>query len=396
MRTIVSHEEEIIARYRARYRHQDWMFSLLNRLLGLFVYSWESPVSKNPQRILVANAGHLGDVIISTAVFPVLKDAFPDAKIDFLTGTHSRAAIEGHPLLNQIIFLDHWRTTRVKQSFPSKIVRFYARLASITRALRAERYDIALDLRAWHPNYILLFWLAGIPVRAGYNRVGYGPTLTHGVAFKYDRRHEIEHQLDVLRALGISEKSIALANPCLGLIPAEARAKAEILTGFNNQGARYHVLHPSSSTPTRDWTLDGWIELARRLVRNCITPVITGSGERDVTLAQAICEGEPKAISIVNKTSWVELMAVLKGAEVVYSVETSIGHVARALGRPVVAISGGMGDPLHWSPLGSKVATHAVPCSPCYNKNGCPFRDCLTRLTIEEVELAAQKAISSR
>src|SRR4051812_15195589 len=118
-------EYEALDRFRGRYGRQDLIFSMLNDLLGRFVHSPRIPVPQNPQRILLANAGHLGDVIISTALFPVLKHAFPDAKIDFLTGTYSHSAIEGHPFLSRITTLDHWRSTRVKQSLFRRIVRFY-------------------------------------------------------------------------------------------------------------------------------------------------------------------------------------------------------------------------------------------------------------------------------
>jgi ADP-heptose:LPS heptosyltransferase len=390
-----AHEEGALARFRDRYRRQDFVFSILNRLLGLFIRSERNPVPRHPRRILVANAGHLGDVVMSTAIFPVLKDAFPDTTIDFLTGSYSQAAVEGHPLLDRVLVLDHWRSSRTKQSLWRKVARFYACIPSVTRTVRAARYDLALDLHAWHPNYVLLFWLARIPVRAGYGRVGYGPTLTHPVAFHYDRRHELQRQLDVLRELGISETSIGLASPSLKPIPVKARQKAQALLGGMSPGTRYRVLHPVSSTPTRDWMANAWIELAGRLVRSGITPVITGLGERDMATAKTICESEPKAISIVNRASWTELMAVLEGAEVVYSVETSIGHLARALGRPVVAIYGGMDDPLSWSPVGSEVATRALPCVPCFNPQGCPTRDCLTRLTVDEVEATAERAVQS-
>ncbi len=251
-----------------------------------------------------------------------------------------------------------------------------------------------LDVHAWHPNYILLFWLARIPVRAGYGRIGYAPTLTHLVPFRYDRRHELEHQLDVVRALGIGARHIALAQPNLAPIPAESRVKARALPRLPANTTRYHVLHPTASIATRDWVPEAWADLARQLAAAGIVPVITGLGERALATAQVICAREAGAISTIDKLSWSELLAVLESAELIYSVETSAGHAARALGRPVVAIYGGMGDPRHWAPLGSIVATHAASCSPCFNKYGC-VPGCLTKLRAGEVRLAADTALST-
>ncbi|MBV8455187.1 MAG: glycosyltransferase family 9 protein [Acetobacteraceae bacterium] len=267
-------------------------------------------------------------------------------------------------------------------------------MPSVCRELRARQYDIALDVHAWHPNYILLFWLARIPIRAGFGRVGYAPTLTHPVPFRYDRRQELEHQLDVVRALGVSARHVALARPNLAPIPAESRVKARALLRLPANTGRYHVLHPAASIPTRDWVPEAWADLARQLATEGIAPVITGLGERARAIAQVICAREPSAISTIDQLSWSDLMAVLESAELIYSVETSVGHAARALGRPVVAIYGGMGDPRRWAPLGSTVATHAVSCSPCFNKHGCASRDCLTKLRADEVRLAAGTALS--
>lgn len=384
----------IMARYRARYRWQDRLFAVLNALLGTFLHPRRCLSPKQPRRILVANAGHLGDVIISTALFPVLKNAFPNATIDFLTGTYSRKVVERHPSLTRVFFCDHWRSERSGQSLLRRIAKYYLRIPSVCRELRARQYDIALDVHAWHPNYVLLFWLAKIPIRAGYGRVGYAPTLTHPVPFRYDRRHELEHQLDVVRALGVDPRHIALAQPNLAPIPAESRMTARALLRSPANTGRYHVLHLAASIATRDWVPEAWADLAHDLAAEGIAPVITGLGERALAMAQVICTREPSAISTIGKLSWNELMAVLESAELVYSLETSAGHAARALGRPVVAIYGGMGDPRRWAPLGSTVATHAVSCSPCFNKHGCASRDCLTKLTADEVRLAAGIALS--
>lgn len=381
-----------VARFRARFRRQDQLFLVLNRILGIFVRCRKNEVHGTPRRILVANAGHLGDVVISTALLPVLKSAYPGAEIDFLTGSYSREAIGRHPLVDEVFLLDHWRSDRSGRPLLIRVARYYARLFSFCRELRARRHDLALDLHAWHPNYILLFWLAGIPVRAGFGRVGYEATLTHPVPFRYDRRHELEHQLDVARTLGIGDEHLRLAKPNLEDVSFEAAAKARSLLNLSPGRTRYRVLHPAASTAARDWTVEGWIALASRLAASGVSPVMTGIGARAAAIASEVCKREPKTISLVDRASWPELMAVLHGAELVYSVETAIGHAASALGRRVVAIYGGMDDPLRWAPLGSVVATHPVPCSPCFMKEGCASRDCLLRLSAAEVQTIADDA----
>ncbi|MGB9153898.1 MAG: glycosyltransferase family 9 protein [Alphaproteobacteria bacterium] len=372
-----------------RYRMQGVVFAAFDKVLSFFIDARGSAkIPEKPKNILVINAGHLGDIVISTGVLPVLRDAFPDAEIGFLTVTYSRAVVEGHPLIKHVHFLDHWRLARTNVSLISRMIAYYTSWPALIRELRAVKYDMSLDLRAWFPNYIPLVWLAGIPVRAGFNRVGFSPLLTHERAYVYRSRHELDQQLEILRCINLPAKSLALAAPVLAPITAEDRSFVE---GVIGKGVRYRVLHPTASTPARDWPVERWIELARHLVDDGITPVITGAGQRDAAIAQAICENIQGAVNSVGKLSWLQLMAALEGAEVVYSVETSVGHIASALGRPVVAIYGGMSDVVHWAPLGSRIATHPMPCAPCYNQKGCSHRSCLVSLSVADVEAVARK-----
>ncbi|HEY6293722.1 MAG TPA: glycosyltransferase family 9 protein [Terriglobia bacterium] len=325
---------------------------------------------------------------MSTALFPVLRDAFPEASLGFLTGTYSRAVIEGHPFLDRVHFLDHWYASRSGEGRVVGALEYYLRaFPAMVQELRAAKYDVALDLHAWFPNFVPLLWRAQIPIRIGFSRLGLGALLTHGQAYAYDRRHELEHQLDLLRLWGLPEKSVSLARPTLAPVSEEARCRVRALMGGR---IRYHVLHPASSTPVRDWTLASWAELARNLQEQGVAPVITGAGHRDAAMAQAISQAVPEAINTVGQLSWEELLALLAEAEVVYSVETSIGHAAAALGRPVVAIYGSMADPAHWAPLGSRVVTKPQPCSPCFNKHGCSHRSCIVHITVQDVEEAAR------
>lgn len=379
----------VLARYRARYKAQDAIFGVFDRFLGAVVRPRAGQkVLEQPKAILLVNAGHLGDVIISTALFPVIKDAFPKASLGFLTGSYSRPVVEAHPLLDRTHFLDHWYQSRLGSNAFVRAWRYHRRdRLAMVRELKEAQYDVALDVRAWFPNLVPLLYHAEIPVRIGYTRVGFGPLLTHTLPYAYDRRHELEHQLDLLRFWGVPDKSLALAQPTLAPIPDEARRRVTTLMRGNG---RYRVLHPASSTAVRDWTLQGWAALARNLLAEGVTPVLTGTGARDSAMTQAILQAAPGTVSTVGQLSWKELLALLAAAEAVYSVETSIGHAAAALGRPVIAIYGGMADPAHWAPLGSQVVTKPQACLPCFQKGGCSHRSCLLQITVEDVERAAQ------
>ncbi|HEX6980246.1 MAG TPA: glycosyltransferase family 9 protein [Alphaproteobacteria bacterium] len=391
----MTEEQEVIERLKRRYRVQDAAFRLLDTLAGRIAgveRNGAVRLAKDRPRILIANAGHLGDVVMSTAVFPVLRHAFPGVEIGFLAGSYSRPVLDGHPFVRWIHYVDHWYLSRAAAAPYRKAIRYYRERRRVIDELRDCRYDLAIDLRAWFPNFISLLRAARIPLRVGYDRVGFGSFLTHRLSYRYDRRHEIEHYLDLLRSLPVPAQALAHAWPNLPPVPESAAAEATAVLG---DVRRFRVLHPAASTPARDWPIDCWKMLAQELLKEGITPVLTGRGVRDADIARAIAAAVPGCINACDRLSWGGLAALIHKAELVYSVETSIGHVAAAFLRPTVSICGGMADPSHWKPFGANavVATNALPCHPCFNSKGCATRGCLTGLSVAQVHAAAQEAL---
>jgi ADP-heptose:LPS heptosyltransferase len=388
-------DEVVVRRLRKRYRTQDLAFRFFDAVLGKIVGSdGKRPLAETgrPKRILVANAGHIGDVIISTAVLSVLRNALPDVELGFLTGSYSRPAIENHPFISRVHYLDHWHASRDQLPLLRKVGRYKADRTRVIEELRACRYGVAIDLRAWFPNFIPVLAAARIPIRIGYGRLGFGPLLTHRLRHSYDRRHELDHQLDLLRCLSISSDTLSRARPSL---PATSETGLEEANSLLGSVTRFRVLHPGASTPIRDWPLAHWKALAQDLLKEGITPVLTGRGARDSHLVNDIVQAVPGCINACNRLSWDGLAELMRKAELVYSVETSAGHLAAALGRPTVAIYGGMADPCRWKPTGAVVATNVLPCHPCFNKKGCATRGCLTGLSLEHVQSAAREALRS-
>lgn len=372
----------VLARFRKRYRLQDFCASVLRVVLALPALLMSRRAgNRPPRRILVVNAGHLGDAILSTCALEPLRHTYPGAEIGFLGGHQALAVLENHPLIDHLHTLDHWASARGRGGRAVKLCRYLVQAWRMRRELRAVGYDMAIDLHAWFPNYIVLLAVTGIPERIGTDRFGLSGLLTHQVPYGYARRHEVEGMRALLVAAGVPAQDAAGARPRLGPIGPGAYVEAARVV----PAGRYCVLHPTASTPIRDWPIANWCALASHLLETGVTPVITGHGARDEANAAAILASVPEAVDAVGRLSWLVLGAVLSRSETIFCVETSVGHYARALGRPVVSIVGGMADPVRWSPLGAVTATEPQPCSPCFLKRGCDKRACLTGLKVETV-----------
>lgn len=388
--------EMVKRRFEDHYRLQRRIFTTLDRILSLAPSLGKvqaSPIP-TPQRLLLSNAGHLGDVIITTALLPVLHKCFPGLEIGFLTGSWALPVVHNHPLITRTHLLDHWYLRRDSASRLQKLVQYsLIDQKKIISELAEQKYDVAIDVRSWFPNFVPALWRANIPVRVGFDRVGFGPLLTHPFSHCYNRRHELEYQFELLQVLGVKSSALTLAHPSLPPVTTAAATEAKAIVGSSR---RYRVLHVASSTPSRDWPSEHWQELARNLVAQGITPVLTGRGPRDAILTAKIGNTVHGCINSCDRLSWGGLVALIAGAELVYSVETSVGHVGAALQKPVVAIYGGMADPMHWKPYGdhTAVATRLLNCHPCFTKQGCSTRDCLTKLDVGAVTAMADRLTS--
>jgi ADP-heptose:LPS heptosyltransferase len=379
-------------RYRQRYGRQDRIFRFGDQVLRAIMRPGPGADLSHlrPRRILLVNAGHLGDAVLTTGLIPVLRDAFPGVEIGFLTGSYSRNVVESHPLIDRTHFIDHWQTSRRTVSRWRKMLAYAMAVPGMVRELRSMQYDVAIDVRSWFPNLIGLLWLSRIPVRIGYDRLGGGPLLTHPVTYVHRSLHEFDYHVALLASLPIPERSLEAAWPTIAAPSGEAQSEAHSVVSGTSQ---YCILHPVASTPSRDWRPEHWCELARVLVASGISPVVTGAGERAKALAHIIVESAPGAINAVDALSWPGLVALIAGAEAVYSVETAIGHVAAALRRPVLSICGGMSESVRWAPLGAAVVTNRLPCHPCFIKAGCASRECILGVSVQDV-LVARRALA--
>ena len=61
------------------------------------------PGGRPLRRILLMQLKWMGDVLMCTPAIRAARQAFPDAKIDFATGSEGAAVLEGNPHLDEVL-----------------------------------------------------------------------------------------------------------------------------------------------------------------------------------------------------------------------------------------------------------------------------------------------------
>ena len=99
------------------------LFLVIDKLLWFVLDNkFNARFISRPQKILLTNIAHLGDVVVATSVLPVLKSAFPDAEIGFLVGSWSQVVVHDHPMIKWVHSFDHVMHNRVAMPFWRKML----------------------------------------------------------------------------------------------------------------------------------------------------------------------------------------------------------------------------------------------------------------------------------
>jgi ADP-heptose:LPS heptosyltransferase len=361
----------------------------LDAALGVFTTRRRFAQIPTPARILLANGGHLGDVLFATAVVPVLKRAIPGVRIGFLVGEWARPVVADQPLIDAVHVVDHWKLNRGNASLTDKVRRYWQTRRQALQSIRVGRYEVAIDLSYYFPNNVALLWSAGIPARIGYTSGGFGPLLTHPLTWKNRPAHVIDYHADLLRVLLGSRCVDALQSWLQPLPPMPSQ-----LDGCNLPH-RYVVLHLGTGAAFKEWPIEYWRALAERLIAAGHYLVFTGKGERERQQVAHVVKNLPCCLDLCDRIDWRGLAAVLRGASLLVGAESVAALLASALRVPCVMIHTGVGNPHHWRPWRTphRVLIHDVPCSPCYLSQGCAEMSCVRATNVAQVFAAVQSLL---
>jgi len=186
--------------------------------------------------------------------------------------------------------------------------------------LRKYKFDLCVVLNPTKEAHCAVF-RAGIPVRVGYDRK-WGILLTHKLkdTKHLGNRHEVDCNLELV-----------------GLIGARTFDKTPKIKVNDNLfrefiGQRIVAIHPFTSDPVKQWPVERFMELAQRIKHELGLKVVI------VGLSQSVLDAGDDIVNLINKTSLVELAALLKHCSLLISGDSGPMHLAAAVGTPVVAL----------------------------------------------------------
>jgi heptosyltransferase-2 len=331
----------------------------------------------NINRILVRGVNWVGDTILTYPTLEALKRRFPNSGISILIPGHLSDLWKTSPHVDEIISFQKRRG--IGSVFED---------LRISRLLKKKGFDLGVILPRSFRSAFQMF-LAGIPIRIGYQDEGRSLLLTHGILRKGEllRSHRVHYYQELL---GLFGRIDGLSSPRLHLMEEDRKWAEEVLKGQGlldgrpligiNPGAAYGL--------AKCWHPDRFAQLGRRLFQKWKASVLIFGRAEEQEMADRILKDLGEAgFNLTGKTGLLQLAALLERCRLLISNDTGTMHVAAAVGTPVVAIFGPT-DPMATGPCGEGhvVVKREVSCSPCF-KRICPTdHRCMEMITVDEVE----------
>jgi ADP-heptose:LPS heptosyltransferase len=367
----------------------------LARLVGK-VLKRNHGIAYNPKSIVVAKLVGLGSIVYAGLLCRHLKKQYPETKLYFLTTKSCAALAERLYGVDEVLVVDD------RGLFP--MVSTNLRLLFRFWSIRPELY---FDLEVYSSYASILANLSLARNRYGFYRKSAQfkkGLLTHCVFFNTHRRiTEIYFELG--RAAGIDSEMEQ--TPPIRVFTEDFKHLDKYLKKQGWEGKTLWVINPNASELSleRRWPNENWasyLKEASHLDPRAIF-LLTGT-RKEREYVQSIHSLLPEGIKnrVFNISGDLELgplLALLKTARLIVTVDSGILHMAAALGRPTISLWG-PGSPSHYAPVDKRhIVLYRPPyCSPCLYHADIPpcggDNRCLKNISFEDVVSATKQIMA--
>lgn len=339
--------------------------------------------------VLAVRLDAIGDVLLTEPALEVLRRRFPNARIDLVANPASSAVLAGNPNLDHLVgyrapWHAAWRGGSVAWDVEA------ARFWGVARTLRAQRYDLGVELRGDLRDIGFLAACAPRVVVGSGLRGGSG-LLDIDVAVD-PRSHQVT-QSAAIAACGTPIE--AVRPPALHLAAAHHAAAQAALEGI---AAGPVALHLGAGFESKRLPVPTFAATIAALEGAGVDRhyVVVGGAEDDLLARQLQAAiARPERVHVfTGRLGLLETAAVLARCSVFIGNDSAPMHLAAAVGIPAVACFG-PSEPWKFHPYGvaHRLVELPLDCRPCdyvhCRWNGDLRFQCMTRQSPEAIAAAA-------
>ncbi|MDH4154067.1 MAG: lipopolysaccharide heptosyltransferase II [Nitrospira sp.] len=328
-----------------------------------------SSVLRDTARILLIKPSSLGDIVHTFPVVSAIKAQWPGVHVTWVVKRQWAGLVECAEGVDRVWPVDTTVSSWVREGL----------------ALRAEQFDLALDLQGLFRSGVLA-WLSGAPTRVGFEngREGSPWFYTNRVPVAHPNIHAVDRCLSLVGALGVKRPEKPQFR-----FKLQEEDVATVRAICHRHGLAvdrpWIAMSIGARWPTKRWPLTAFAAVMDQLQASQPRPVVVigSSDERRYTSQLRALTGSP-FVDLCGEISLRHLPALLSTASAMVTNDSGPMHIASALHVPVVAMFGPT-SAIRTGPYGDghQVLTSQVPCSPCFSRvcRHAPELECLHGIT---------------
>jgi lipopolysaccharide heptosyltransferase II len=324
-------------------------------------------------RIMCIKPRGIGDIILSTIILDNLKNAFPSAKVDYLTETFAKDALINHPMVNKVL-------TMGKTEFPLKVA----------LRVRKEKYNLILDLWS-NPRSAQITWFSGVKYRAGFSYRGRRYAYNILATSSRGAEHSADHNLEIIKALGIE----IISKQIQYYLSSEDEAFAEdyFRKHFSAQDKVIGII-PAGGWESKRCDKEKWVEIINAMKNRYGSKFLILWGPSDQA-DSAYIKSQVSSVILAPPTGLNRMSALINKCNLVIANDSGPMHISAALGVPTIGLFGPT-NPLAHGPYSNKsgyVQKKDLFCIVC-NLLKCPYNhECMKLLPVDELLKISDKLL---
>ena len=329
-------------------------------------------------RFLLVRLGSMGDVIHALPAASALRDTFPGARIDWAIEPRWARLLAGNPDVSEVIRLDRKSASGI---------------ADTVGALRAAKYDCAIDFQALYKS-ALLARASGARRRVGfqssYAREGLAAVL-YTDRLNPRGAHKVDHNLTLAEFSG-ARKGVPRFPMAIESADEETMVEELASRGVQAEREEFFVLNPGGGWRSKCWPAERYGLLHGKLAERWGWRGVVAYGPGEEDLARRVVEAAGNPAPVAVPLGLGPLMALLRRAKFVVSADTGPLHLAAALNARVVGLFGPT-DPARNGPYRAGVVVrNPRDCETTYRR-GAGDSPSMLSITVEQVFAAVERCL---
>ena len=255
-------------------------------------------------KILFITSGSIGDAVISTGIIGYLMDKYPDANFTIAGGQAAVTIFAAAPRVEKLITI--------------KKQKHHKHWLNLWQQVRTVKWDIVVDLRGS---------LLSLVLSSKKRYIFHNP----------DKNKSKAWQLATILGLDFLPPTRLWANE------AHKKQADDLLP----VGKKIIILAPKTNSAAKDWAIENFAQLARKLAEPDIVFVVLASAEQKESVQPLVNALPEQMLDLSGKTDLLTAYAIMEKAHLFIGNDSGLLHIAAASGVACVGIYGSSNDKMY-------------------------------------------------